>query len=220
MKQTSHFLIIAAVGMAFIFGAAANLKADIIVVSQNGIWGTGADCPPTFCTSPGDTWNWSFDMDASPSAFDVDPGQSFEAPITNFVFSDNGAPIASLTGTQTEITFFSTAGCGGLATDDDSTINECASQLYSGNEAMPAMQPGAYTPLLTPQVGDCGGAPFALCATVTFGDIVLTVAPAPEPSSAIMIIVPLLAVAFVIRKKNGSAPWHPLSRMMRADPPV
>jgi hypothetical protein len=192
--------------MGLIFGAAASLKADIISVSQDGTWGRGADCPPTFCTSAGDTWNWSFDIDADPSAFNVNPGNDFEATITNFVFSDNGSVIASLTGSQTEITFFSTARCGGLSTDDDSTINECAFQLYSGDETTPIMQPGTYTPLLIPQVGNCGGSPFTSCATVTFGDIVLTLVPAPEPSSAFMIIVPLLAMALVIRKKTGPTP--------------
>jgi hypothetical protein len=218
MKQTSHFLTIAAAGIAFSFGAAANLKADIISVSQHGTWGTGPDCPPTFCTSSGDTWNWTFDIDANPSAFNVDPGNGFEAPIANFVFSDNGSVIASLTGSQTEIILFSTARCGGLSTDDDSTINECTSQLYSGDETTPTLQPGTYVPLLLPQVGDCGGAPFTSCATVTFGDIVLTVAPTPEPSSVVMIIVPLLAMAFVIRRRKGSGPCHPLSRDDESQP--
>jgi hypothetical protein len=66
----------------------------------------GPDCHPTFCISAGDTWNWSFDIDANPSAFNVDPGNSFEATITNFVFADNGSVIASLTESQTEIIFF------------------------------------------------------------------------------------------------------------------
>jgi hypothetical protein len=191
------------VWLVFFLGATGQLLADTINISQDGIWGSGVDCPPIYCNAPGDSWNFSFAMSVDPTPTSFASGVDFKAAITNFEFSDNGAVIASLTNSQTEIKFFSTAECGGLATDDDSSINECSEQLYSGDESAPVIQPGGYTPLLNPQVGGCGGT-FATCATVTFGNIVIADVPtaAPEPSSGILIIVPAFLFAFAIRKRR------------------
>ena len=207
----THLLIAMAACIACCAGAAATPIGDTVVVSQDGTWGAAADCPPTFCSAPGDTWSWSFEIDTNPVAFNVDPDNDFEASITNFVFSENGSVIGSLSDTQTEVTFFSTANCGGLATDDDSTINECSDQLYAGSESSPTIQAGSYAALLTPQTGGCGGAPFEPCSTATFGDIVITPQPdqTPEPSTAFLMIVPLLSGAFVIRQAKPGCSNRP-----------
>jgi hypothetical protein len=218
MKRALYFPMIIIAGIAFFPGAAIQLRADTIIISQDGIWGSGVDCPPVYCNAPGDSWNWAFAMSVDPAPVNFDLGNDFEAAITNFEVSDNGTVIASLTNTQTEVTFFSTLQCGGLATDDDTSISECSGQLYSGDESAPNMQPGSYAPLLNPLVGNCGPGNFEPCATVTFGNIVITdvATPTPEPSPALMIIVPLLAVILVIRKrKAGQTLIIPYKQMMR-----
>ena len=154
---------------------------------------------------PGDTWQWSLEIDSNPVPSNFDSGVDFEADISNFEFSDAGTVITSLTDSQTEITFFSVAQCGGLATDDLTTIDECAdNQLYSGDESAPTLVPGTYGPELIPEVGGCGDTPGTMCSGVTFGDITIAVVPAqtPEPSSVVIVVVPLLVIAFVIRNRR------------------
>src|SRR5271168_246774 len=101
-------------------------------VSESGTWGT--DCPAVYCNAPGDTWSYSFVIDANPAPFNVSLGNEFNAPISDFTFTDNGTVVASLTDSLTDVIFFSTGGGGGL-TDDTfgSILNIFAPQLYSGS---------------------------------------------------------------------------------------
>jgi hypothetical protein len=179
--------------------------ADTLVISQDGSWGVGPNCPATYCTTPGDSWQWSLQIDSNPVPSNFTLAADFEAGISNFEFSDNGAVIPSLTGSQAEITFFSVLQCGGLSTDDQTTIDECAdNQFYSGDESAPTLVPGTYSPELIPEVGGCGDTPGGPCSDVTFGDITIAVVPTPtpEPSSVVIVIVPLLVIAFLIRNRR------------------
>ena len=191
--------------LAWLFILSVCAPADTLMISQDGIWGTGSNCPPTYCTASGDSWHWSFEIASTPVISTFDLGLDFESAVTNFEFSDNGTVIPALTGSQTEISFFSVAQCGGLATDDQTTIDECAdNQLYSGAESAPTFVPGTYSPELIPEVGGCGDILTAICSGVTFGNITVAVVPAqtPEPSSVVTVIVPVLIMAFFARNRR------------------
>ncbi len=163
-------------------------------VSESGTW--GADCPTTFCNAPGDTWSYSFVIDANPAAFNVSVGNYFEAPISDFVFTDNGAVVGPLTDSVTDVYFFSTGQGGGLTDQTGGLIlNIYSDQLYAGldQESSPTIVPGIYP------VGDMttidGVSPASASAlTIT-----------PEPSLSIMMAAGLLAIAFVVRKRNARA---------------
>lgn len=180
-------------------------RADTLIISQDGSWGVGPNCPATYCTSPGDTWQWSLEILSNPVPSSFSSDDYFEVAISGFEFSDNGVVIASLTESQSEISFFNFLQCGGLATDDLTTIDECTdNQMYSGDESAPTIVPGTYQPILIPEVGGCGDTPGGPCSDVTFGDITVVDVPTqtPEPSSLFIVIVPLLVMAFMARTRR------------------
>jgi len=179
--------------LAVAFGSPQAIRASgaTEIVSENGTWGT--DCPDVFCSAPGDTWSYSFDVDSQPTVLNDNLGGDFEAAVSGFTFLDNGVVVPSLTDTVTEMTFYS-AGDGGGFEDPDAVVNVYnvfPYQLYSGLESSPTIEPGVYPVAPATAIDDTTPAT-ASAVTVT-----------PEPSLAILMLTALLAIALVARKRNA-----------------
>jgi hypothetical protein len=114
--------------------------AQSLNVSGSGTFGpTG---PTTFESAPGDTWNFSFDVNASPAVTNAYPGCCFDTTFSDFSYYLNGTKVTT---SPTELTWFSTFDSGLFDLSfADGGVGPFGSQAYSGSESNPTILTGAY----------------------------------------------------------------------------
>jgi hypothetical protein len=176
----------------------------IDVVSQSGVWGTA--CPAVVCSQTGDTWSYSFETPATLSGY----GGNTEvtSPITDFDFYLNGAPVASLTGAYTEAIWFPQDDDGGFGLGNDGSFGLNIAfaewdQLYNfANYCAPSvLVPGVYNVTGSQELFFGTGGGFLEDPTAFIpGPVVITAV--PEPSTLMLIVTGLLALAIIARRNS------------------
>jgi hypothetical protein len=184
--------------------AVTTASAATITIAESGTWNN--DCPAVYCTGVGATWSFYFEV-ASPPVLIGSYSGFFLAAISDFTFSDNGVVQAALTGSETQVYFFSAAEGGGFATFDDVFDVSTLGQLYTGLVTAPTFVPGLYTVVGYPTIGlqteyTNGG------VTVSGGSDTSGVAPEPATSGLILTGLGLL----VCLRKRILPPFRPNTR--------
>jgi hypothetical protein len=175
-------------------GAARLASGTTLMVSESGTFTAGT--PVTLETAPGDSWNYSFELDSNPTVYDVDPGYAFATTVSDFQFTLNGVSVNELPYVK-----WQTADWGGLfllafSNPDGDVVIFCPNgdQAYSGPESSPTILPGAYTLNTTtePSVVDFFDSSSTHYDVEPFSGTVYITA-TPEPSTALLLFTGLAA---------------------------
>jgi len=183
---------------ASLFAFSANIHATPLVVSLSGVFSSPAGNQTDQLWSPNKTWAISFNLDSNPVAGNTDL-LGFDAPFSHFTYTLNGSGLA----VSPSFIRFSTAGNLGLFTLffgpesgylKGNPIPEFAfqgPQAFSGTTTSPVFSAGSY------RVSDWTYSDALNYDENTSPASVVTLAPTPEPSTALLFGLPLLSLAFV-----------------------
>jgi hypothetical protein len=205
----------------FLF-AAAPAFGDVDLVTQSGEW--GATCPPIVCSEPGDSWSYSFLTDSN-VVLNANANSNFGTTITDFEYSLNEVLEIAIEGAYLA-SWFPESNDGGFfiqfppALEEFSPAFGLSAQLYTVSPSSPPGDCGFVNQACTIAPGTYLEGPPASALEFLFGvgtpnvgagnnlivgPIVITDISAPEPTSVILLLTALLAVAFVLRKRITQA---------------
>lgn len=169
--------------------------ASDLVVAVSGQFSNPAGDQASTLWAPNATWSLSFDVNSSPAVTNTTT-LGFDVPVSQFTYKLNGATVSDA---PTNITF-STAGNGGLFTlyfgSESGYVNGMpipefsfeGAQVFGGSTASPTFSAGTFATtslLYTDAVNlDMGASTSAV-----------TLTPTPEPSSALLLVLPFFALA-------------------------
>jgi hypothetical protein len=198
-------------------GASAD---SFYLVSETGTF--AANAPTTTESAPNATFSYSFLIDSTPAINFVtnftgaDCG--FDAPISDFKYTLNGAPVAL---TFPDVEFFGSSFGGGagitpsapepttptstFAADNFFLYTQTNEQFYSGTFENPTIIPGIYQ--LDPNQSIFETDYMGTNATAISGDIEITAT--PEPSSLVLLITGLAGLAIAVRRKLCTSSLRP-----------
>lgn len=193
--------------LLFLF-AVSTAFADVDMVSQSGQW--GSVCPPVLCSTPGDTWSYSFLTSSDVSSWYT----GVPDPISDFQFSVNGVVVSSLSDAYGEAIWFPGSNDGGFTLLGPS--GQCCfivfglwvplfdypppgihiATLVTGSYAAPSSSSYSFEGISDGSTDFPVGDPGLLA-----GPVIVTNLTTPEPAAIIFQSTVLVGIAFILRKR-------------------